>query len=176
VADALTQHQVSQRVAYVETAIERASEEFEAQNADLFEDADIAEVIYNKAVVAEIKKDLLAGGADPAKVDQVLGSDIVSAMPAYIAVASSGRVKVRSPMAIMTAASDLVRTKMNRPKPEAANPTPPARDRIADKRNLSPQPSRASVPHQAVAPKNGQTPQARSSVVAKMKQARGQAA
>jgi hypothetical protein len=178
VNEALTKNQVRQRVQYVETAIERAAQDFEAQNNDLIEDLDIADLVYNKALVAEFKKDLVAGGVDAAKADQVLGGNIQSAMQAYIAVAADGRVKVRTPDLMMNAAAESVRAKINRPAPTregAPKTAQPSHDRLAAKRNLAPQPTRASVAKETVAQRNGQTPEARSSVVAKMRSQRGQA-
>jgi hypothetical protein len=177
VNEALTKNEMTHRVRTVEAMIARATDEFEETNADLFADEDIADLTYNKALVAEFKRDLVAGGVDPAKADKVLGGNIRSAMQAYVAVAASGRMKIRTPDLMMNAAAEAVRTKINRPAPNRdanGKPTPPAHDRLAAKRNLAPQPSRASVPQATATPRNGQTPQARSSVVAKMRSQRGQ--
>lgn len=179
VSEAMTQNQVRQRVQAVESMIVRATDVFEDANADLFEDPDIADLTYNKALVAEFRKDLVAGGVDPAKADAVLGGNIRQAMQAYVAVAADGRVKIRTPDQMLNAAADSVRAKINRPAPNRAAQhnarTPVTHDRTAAKRALSPQPSRASVPQTgSAAPRNGQTPEARSSVVSKMRAQRGQ--
>lgn len=176
VNEVFTKREITGRVQTVESMIERATYDFEDANKDLIEDPDLADLVYNRALVAEFKKDLVAGGVAPERADAVLGNNVAQAMQAYIAVAADGRVKIRQPHLMLQSAADAVRTKINRPAPnrERETPTPPAHDRLAAKRNLAPQPSRASVPQQTAAQRSGQTPEARSSVVAKMRQARGQ--
>jgi hypothetical protein len=179
VKEALTTETIGQRVQTVERYIDRAAVEFEEQNQDLVNDEDLADLLYNKALLKEFRKDLVAGGIDPKRVDAQLGDNVNQAMKVYIAVAADGRVKVRTPDLMLKAAAEAVRTKFNLPAPstEPAKPQPgkipPMSARTDAKRNLAPQPSRASVPQTTTAPKNGQAPEARSRVVAKMAAQRG---
>ena len=180
VKGAISEMEVGHRVSQVEAMIERATIEFEAANADIVQDEDFADALYNKHLVAEFKKDLINGGIPAERVEATLGNHISKAMQAYIAVASDGRVKLRTPAEMLSAAEQSWRTKYGRPSqnrepartsvPQVANS-----DRLDRKRTLASQPNRASVPASTAAPKNGQTPEARASVVQKMRAQRGQA-
>jgi hypothetical protein len=178
VNEALTRNQIDNRVSAVETMIESATRTFEEANADLVADEDFADLLYNKHLVAEFKKDLRAAGLPQERIDATLGNHISKAMQAYIAVAADGRVKLRTPDRMLADAAASMRTKYNRPAPNRERaPTAaatPGHDRIAAKRSLVSQPSRASVPQSTAVQKNGQTPAARSGVVSKMRAQRGQ--
>jgi hypothetical protein len=178
VNEALTEARIGERVQTVEAMIERATKDFEAANADLTGDPDFADLTYNKSLVNEVKADLLKAGIPAERVEKTIGNNLSRALQAYIAVASDGRVKIRTPDRMLADAAQTVRTKFNKPAPNRETaPAPsitPAPSRLDAKRNLVSQPNRASVPLTTAAPKNGQSPQARSSVVAKMRAARGQ--
>lgn len=177
VNEALTANRLSQNIATVETMIDRATREFEASNTDLVQDEMLANALYNGALVGEFKKDLLAAGLPEEKVNFVLGNNLDTALKAYVTVAADGRVKLRTPEKMLSAAADVVRGKFQRPAstPSRANARTPVVDRTSAKRQLAPQPTRASVPQQATAPRNGQAPEARSAIVAKMAKQRGRA-
>jgi hypothetical protein len=185
VRETVREQQLERRVNNVHNIIRQATREFEAANADIVQDTDFSDILYNRSFVQELKKDLVRNGFPPENVDRAVGNDIRSAMDAYVTIAADGRVKVRAPHQMLAAAAQHVRTKFGRPNP---NPTPapstiptraapapsPAQDRLNAKRGLTPQPSRASVPRTTTTPLHGQTPAARSNVVANMRKQRGQ--
>jgi hypothetical protein len=177
----VTHTQVERRVEEVESTVNQATRTFEAANADLVQDPDLATILYQRNLPAEFRKDLIGAGLDPSRVDAVLGTTVKDAMEAYVAVVADGRVKVRTPDQLLAAAAENVRTKFGRPAPSSPAPQPgtpapaapaatPSRQEL--KRGLLPQPSRASVPLPTAAARKGDTPEARSSVVAKMRATR----
>jgi hypothetical protein len=180
VNEVLSEHRMGERVTTVESMIARATREFEAANPDLVGDEDFADITYNRALVSELKKDLLKAGLPADRVEATVGNHISKAMQAYIAVAADGRVKLRTPDVMLADAGKAVRAKFRMPAPTrdpapSTSTTTAQSGRLDAKRGLTPQPSRASVPLTTTAPKNGQSPQARSNVVEKMRKARGQA-
>jgi hypothetical protein len=182
VREVVAEREFSQRHTNVVAIIKKAGDDFEAANADLVTDPDFADLVYNRAFVAELKKDLVGQGLKPENVDAVVGNDVRTAMKAYATIAADGRVKTRAPNQMLAAAAQAVRAKFNRPAPStrpgvstAARPTTaPMAHRQDAKRQLTPQPARTSAPIQS-APVSGQAPVARSNAVMQMRKARGQA-
>lgn len=183
VRSVVAEQEFSKRHNNVINIIKKAGDDFEAANADLVSDPDYADILYNRAFVAELKKDLVGQGLLPENVDAVVGNDVRTAMKAYANIAADGRVKTRAPNQMLAAAAQAVRQKFNRPAPPsrpgarttAARPTTaPMSHRQDAKRQLQPQPARTSAPTQS-GPVHGQAPVARSNAVMQMRKARGQA-
>ena len=182
VKEVVQEQEYSRRFTNVTRIITKAGNDFEAANQDLVTDPDFADILYNKAFVTELKKDLVSQGLKPENVDAVVGNDVRTAMKAYATIAADGRVKTRAPNQMLAAAAQAVRAKFNRPAPSpgtrvstAPRSVPaPMSHRQDMKRTLTPQPARASVPRQSTDPSLGQAPAARSNVVAQMRKQRGQ--
>jgi len=182
VRETVAEDRFNKRLTNVQAIISKESKAFEEANADIMQDTDFADLVYNRAVVAQIKQDLVGQGLHPENVDRVVGNDIRSAMNAYVTIAADGRVRVRPPNQVFAAAAQTIRQKFNRPAPAGKTPTNQTRTAVATntlasrrdaKRQLTPQPSRASAP-QPTKLATGQTPAARSNVVANMRKQRGQ--
>ena len=180
VKETVREQQLERRVSNVQNIIKKASHEFEAANADLIQDPDFSDIVYNKGFVQELKKDLARQGFAPENIERAVGNDLRSAMDAYVTIATDGRVKVRPPHQMFAAAAQTVRQKFGRPSPNPTTTNTPARpatpashDRLQAKRGLTPQPNRASAPR-AIAPVNGQSPAKYSNVVQQMRKQRGQ--
>lgn len=174
---AIAEQDLGKRIASVENNVLTATQTFEAANADIVQDPDYAGPLYQRFLPQQFRADLVAAGLEPAKVDHVLGNTVESAMQAYVAVVADGRVKVRTPDQMLAAAAQELRTKFNRPAPAPTTQPQPAAPsmvdaRLAAKRALPPQPTRASVPQETA-----RTPAKKSgtSVVQEMRKARGQA-
>lgn len=174
----LTEQQKAERAA--ETEIVSAMDTFRTANADIINDGDMQGLFFGRYVVNEVKEALVkTGKVDREAVDKLV-VDPRSAMVA-VQAATMGKLGISKPGDILNAAASKLRAKFGGTAPAANTNQPPQtpqrpaalNDRLAMKRGLVSQPSRAAAPQSAAAPKNGQDPAARSSVVAKMQQMRG---
>jgi len=157
------------------TSVQKAVQEFQATNPDMFTDRRRADLLFVSAM-HEIKEDLIRLGASPEDVDDVV-TNPAEAIEAF-GLARAQRKAVRTPEEILGAAAQSVREVFRLPTPTpsttAADPTPRADARTEVKRSLTPQPRSATVPAATGQPP-AQQPKSPSSIVMGMRKQRGQA-